>query len=367
MVMKKTQKSKSKITHQEEQVTYIGVDLSKTKLDVMSDKYKIYPNSDSGCSRFCKDMKEKYGNVVVVYEATGSISLQFAAMLDANEIPRCQVSPRKVRHFTKGGIKEAKTDKLDCAAIRSYAITYSQHLKINAPMSKNYTEMRELQRVARFITQCIAKTKQVLSDCQSESARKILEEKIEEHQKKRKEVNDKLHRLIKEDEYMDRKMRLMMQEPGVGKETAVSLVLELTELGYLSRKEVASLVGVAPFNYDSGSKIGKRFTRFGRRKIRNLLYMCVRAALNSKSENVYHKRWRHLERKKVIPNLQATNPEDKDYTRRMVACMRLMIVRLNAQTRDWINKGCPEIVQSKEQDTTKENKTSVENKEPQLP
>lgn len=364
MIQNYTPNSKSEIPHQEEQghVAYVGVDLSKSKLDVMAEKYQIYPNSESGCSRFCRDMKQKYSNVVVVYEATGSISLQFAAMLDMNGIQRCQVSPRKVRHFAKGGIKEAKTDKLDCAVIKNYAVTYSQYMKINAPMSKNYAEMRELQRVERFIAQSIAKTRQILADCKSEFAQKALNDKIKEHQKQRKQVNAELHRLIKEDEYMHRKMRLLMQETGVGKETAAALVLELPELGHLSRREVASLVGVAPFNYDSGNKIGKRFTRFGRRNIRNLLYMCVRSALNAKRENVYHKRWEQLERKKKKPHLLTGNPEDKDYTRRMVACMRLMIVRLNAQTRDWINEGCPDPIQKNAAgiSSAAESKTSLE-------
>ena len=185
MIQNYAPNSKSEIITQEEQVVYVGVDLSKSKLDVMVDKYKIYPNTDSGCSRFCRDLA-RYSNVVVVYESTGSISLQFGAMLDMNGIQRCQVSPRKVRHFAKGGIKEAKTDKLDCAVIRNYAVAYSQYMKINAPMSKNYAEMRELQRVERFIAQSIAKTRQVLADCKSEFARKTLNDKIKEQQEKRR-------------------------------------------------------------------------------------------------------------------------------------------------------------------------------------
>ena len=115
-----------------------------------------------------------------------------------------------------------------------------------------------------------------------------------------------------------------MQEIGVGKETATALVLEFPELGHLSRKEVASLVGVAPFNYDSGNKIGKRFTRFGRRHIRSLLYMCVRAALNAKSENIYHKRWEQLERKKKKPDLLTGNPEDKATEKPREVCQGIL-------------------------------------------
>lgn len=341
MIKNKTLKSKPEIVNNDEQTIYVGVDLSKSKLDVMTDKYKKYPNDEKGCCRFCKDIKKLGENVVVVYEATGSISLHFAQMLDINGIKRCQVSPRMVRHHAKAGVAEAKTDKIDCSVIKSYAIAYSQHIKINEPMSENYVEMIELHRVERTYTQTIAKLKQVMSTCKTESARAALSAQIKEMEKGKKEVNAQIYQLIKQDEYLERKRQVVMREIGVGKETAKELVLNLPELGTLNRRQIAALVGVAPFNYESGNKIGKRMTRFGRRQIRHLLYMCVRAALNAKKENVYHRRKKHLEKRRKYKTLEEVK-KNHDYQKVMVACMRMMIVRLNAQVRDWIKDGRPD-------------------------
>ena len=310
----------------------VGVDLAKSKYDVMfNKKHRIYTNDEKGCHQFCKAIKEMGENVVVVYEATGSISLYFAEMLDRNGIARCQVSPRRVRHHAKAGESEAKTDKLDSAVIQSYAMKYWDILRINNPMKKNYTELMELLRVKRFYSRTQAKTKQVLSTCQHKSIQEMLEEEISRLKEVLKRINGQISSLMKQEEDMKNQMRLYMQQIGVGKETAEALVLMLPELGTVDRREIAALVGVAPFNYDSGNHKGKRITRFGRREIRGLLYMCVRSALNAKTENDYQKRFLHLSAK-----------GKRSYQQVMVACMRMMIVRLNAITRDWINAGRPD-------------------------
>ena len=347
MIKKTTQKIKSEVAKitvadKENGASHIivGVDLSKSKLDVMTTKYKSYENDEKGCSLFCKAMKELGNNVVVVYEATGYISLNFAEMLDANGIKRCQVSPRHVRHHAKAGMSEAKTDKIDCAVIQSYAIKYWEFLSINTPMSKNHSELMELQRLRNFYTESIIRAKNTLSTCKHDSSRTIFENLIKELSKNRKEVEQRITELMEEEEDTKHQMQLYMQHPGVGKETAKTLILCLPELGAVSRREIAALVGVAPFNYDSGSHTGRRITRFGRRNVRNLLYMCVRAALNTTEENDYHKKFRRLS---TVTNLKS----GRSYRQVIMACMRMMIVRLNAITRDWIAAGRPEPQQSK--------------------
>ena len=309
----------------------VGVDLAKAKYDVMfNKKHRVYSNDAKGCRQFCKTIKEMGENVVVVYEATGSISLYFAEMLDRNGIARCQVSPRRVRHHAKAGEAEAKTDKIDSAVIQSYALKYWNNLHINTPMHTNHTALMELQRIKRIYGQTAAKMKQVLSTCQLESVRQILENEITKLKAEQKQIGARITALIKQDESMKHQMQLYMQQIGIGKETAETLVLMLPELGTISRREIAALVGVAPFNYDSGKNLGKRITRFGRREVRSLLYMCVRAALNAKTPNDYQKRFSYL-----------SSSGKRSYQQVMVACMRMMIVRLNAITRDWIEAGRP--------------------------
>ena len=343
MIKKNTAKLKQEIaeitvTDKKNKADYIivGVDLSKTKLDVKHIKYKIYSNDEKGHARFIKAIKELGDNVIVAYEATGYISLNFAEMLDTNGIMRCQVSPRRVRHHAKAGVAEAKTDKLDCEVIQSYTMKYWEHLRINEPMNRNYSELQELQRVRNLYRQFIKQAKQVLSTSHRESARKPIEENLVKLKEEKKKIEQKIKNLIDEDENSKNLKELLMSQPGVGEETATSLVLNLPELGRVTRKEIASLTGTAPFNYDSGNHNGKRFTRFGRKEIRNLLFMATRAALNSKKENDYHKRFNHLSR---ITNLK----EGRTYMQVIVACMRMMIVRLNGITRDWIAKGKPDL------------------------
>lgn len=371
MITKNTKNSKSEIGGNESPRIYVGVDLSKKTLDVMSDKYKSYPNTDAGITKFCNDMKQLGENVVVVYEATGSISMFFALELDMRGIRRCQVSPRMVRYHAKAGVSEAKTDKLDSAVIKSYAISYSQHIRINEPMGKNHLEMVELHRNERFYTQCIAKMKQILSTEKTEAARVSLTTQIQELEKAKKEINKQIYALIKQDQYLQWKMELLMQEVGVGKETAKELVINCPELGTLSRRQIAALAGVAPFNYESGNKKGKRMTRFGRRSIRNLLYMCVRSALNAHTDNDYQKMKRRLEERSKFVNLDGGKNKQKkkknpDYMKIMVACMRKMIVRLNAKVRDWIKAGRPDPTpkeEEKEKSKKKKQKPTQEKKD----
>lgn len=338
-------------------ITYyvIGVDLSKSKLDVMIDRHRVFANNEAGCAKLCKIIRELRKPAIVVYEATGYISLNFAQMLDQNGIRHCQVSPRCVRYHAKAGETEAKTDKLDCALIANYSVMYWENLRINPPMHENHVEMMELNRVRNLYAQSIRRTKQVLSTCSYTSARSELEAELEALKEKQKKIDTQIHELMVKDEMKKRLLVLLEQQIGVGKETAKTLVLELPELGYVNRREIAALVGVAPFNYDSGTHKGKRITRGGRKNVRNLLFMCVRAALNSKTENDYIKKFNELSAKS---NLKG----GRSYQQVMVACMRKMIVRLNAIVRDWIKAGCPDLTPIKSASSKSVKKQPSQNK-----
>lgn len=345
---------KHKVTDSKYGFTYyiIGVDLSKSKLDVMLDRHRVFANNEEGCAKLCKAIQELDKPAIVVYEATGYISLNFAQMLDQNGIRHCQVPPKCVRLHAKAGEQEAKTDKLDCALISSYAVKYWENLRINPPMHENHVEMMELNRVRNLYTESIRRIKQVLSTCSYASARSELEEELKALIEKQKKVDSQIHELMVKDEMKRRLLVLLEQQIGVGKETAKNLVLELPELGHVNRREIAALVGVAPFNYDSGSHRGKRITRGGRKNVRCLIYMCVRATLNTKTENDYIKKFRELSNK---PNLKG----GRSYQQVMVACMRKMVVRLNAIVRDWIKAGCPDPTPVKKEKNNQSNKKSA--------
>ena len=319
----------------------IGVDLSKSKLDVMLDRHRVFANNEEGCAKLCQIIQKLDKEAIVVYESTGHISLNFAQYLDQNAIRHCEVAPGRVRHHAKAGAKEAKTDKLDCALISSYAVKFWSNLRITPPKHENHVEIMELNRLSNLYTDSIRRVKQVLSTCSYASARDELNEELKELEEKKKKINKKIHDLMIKDEATRRLLILLEQQIGIGKETAKTLVLELPELGHVNRREIAALGGMAPFNYDSGSHQGKRITRFGRKNVRSLIYMCVRAALNAKTENVYIEKFRELSRR---PNLKG----GRSYQQVMVACMRKMMVRLNAIVRDWIKAGQPDLTPVKE-------------------
>ena len=122
----------------------IGVDLSKSKLDVMLDRHRVFANNEEGCAKLCQIIQKLDKEAKVVYESTGHISLNFAQYLDQNAIRHCEVAPGRVRHHAKAGEKEAKTDKLDCALISSYAVKYWSNLRITPPKHENHVEIMEL-------------------------------------------------------------------------------------------------------------------------------------------------------------------------------------------------------------------------------
>lgn len=339
MINTNTSKSKSEAAKNAPQYIYVGVDLSKSKLDVMTNKYKVYDNDEKGCCRFCKDIKALGDNIVVVFESTGSVSLFFAEMLDRNGILRSQQMASRIRYFAKAGGNIAKTDKIDSKVIKSYAETYK--LEPDTPMPENRLKLIQLQRVRNMFIKHKTQICQSLSTCKDEEARGYYEEEIKTLKKRIDTVTKKIDEIIKNDDLMRKQMSLLTQQIGVGPETAKALIISLPELGKVSRREIAALVGVAPFNYDSGKRIGKRIARFGRRDIRCLLYLCVRAALNSKTENDYHRRFNHL-MSNNSNSLKGIIKPARSYQQVMVACMRMMLVRLNAIVRDWNKNRMPD-------------------------
>ncbi len=118
------------------------------------------------------------------------------------------------------------------------------------------------------------------------------------------------------------KRELLTSMKGVGETTANTLIAQIPELGFADRRQIASLVGIAPFNHDSGRKIGKRFIQGGRHEVRKSLYMATLTAIryNEAIKSIYESLVERGKKKKVA----------------IVACMRHMLIWLNIMVRDKI-------------------------------
>ena len=340
MIHQYSRKSKSdevKTTPQQPKYTYIGVDLSKSKLDVsLPDKKKgiyttvCYSNDDKGFGRFIKAIRTLKSELplLVAFESTGNIGLYFAEQLDRLQIERVCLNPARVRLHARSIGQIAKTDRIDSLMIADYA--RSKNVEADAPMSEAMLRLRQLQRLRSMLSKHRAQQKAALHTYQDTYCQELLKKEIEQLSKDIKAVQYEMEELISNDAEMKKRYALYLQMGGIGEGSAKLLLCGLPELGYLNRRQIAALVGVAPFNWDSGRHIGKRIARFGRRDIRTQLYMGIVGALRI-SNNPMRDRYLHFRGK------------GKSHRVATIACIRHMLVVLNAKVRDWIEAGMPEI------------------------
>lgn len=345
MIQRKSVNSKSEGA-QELQKSYVGVDLSRLKLDVwMEGKYHRYENTETGFKRFLVALQRIKKSIVVVFESTGSISLYFAEQLDREGVARACLNPAWIRYHAKSIGRVAKTDKIDCEMIADYA--HLHQIKEDKPMSSDVLKMRQLQRYRSMLIKHRSQLKASLYTYRDAYAIQRLTDQIKHLGEEIKEVQGELEKIIESNEEIKNRYRLFLNIGGIGEKTAKVLLCNLPELGYLSRREIAALVGVAPFNWDSGRKIGKRIARFGRREVRTQLYMVIIASMRIEDNSIH----------KFYNTLRARG---KTHKVAAIASIRKLLVRLNAQVRDWIEAGMPPIKEETKKPSNKKKQNQKE-------
>lgn len=299
---------------------FVGIDVSKGTLDSFvstTGQVKQFLNTHDGIQRLTNYLKTQ-NPALVVLEATGGFERLAAAELFAAGLPVVIVNPRQVRDFAKATGQLAKTDALDAQVIAEFA-------RAVKPV------IRELpDEHTRELADLLARRRQIIDMIVAEDSRlkqvvlKALKKDIKAHivwlKKRLKRTEDDLHEAIKSSPVWKANYDLLSEVKGVGDVLALSLLAMLPELGKVNRKQVAALVGVAPYNCDSGLYKGRRRIWGGRAGLRSVLYM---AALSSKTHNpVIERFYNHLlaagKTKKVA----------------LVACMRKLLTILNAMIRD---------------------------------
>jgi len=227
------------------------------------------------------------------------------------------VPPKRVRDFARAFNLLAKTDRLDAHNIAHFAAVMNP--RSFTPASPANEKLIALVSRRRQITQMIIAEKNRLQQAAPEIKPRI-QEHIDWLEDEEKDIQRDIRDLIQSDPEMKEKVDLLSSAKGIGPITAASLVAELPELGTLDRKEIAALIGVAPFNRDSGKKTGKRSTKGGRYSVRAIFYM---ATLTAVQFNPTIKRF--------YLHLQSQGKEKKVA---LVACMRKFITILNAMVRE---------------------------------
>lgn len=305
---------------------WVALDVAKDSLEVgcstpQAVRLRTVENAPAGFRQLLKALPPRESTAVVL-EATGGYERNVIAELIEAGYRVAVVNPRQVRDFAKGLGILAKTDHLDAQVLAKFA----QH--INPRMLREMPEQQ--QQLADLVTRRRQlldlrtmesnRLKQALLQAASKELKKSLNKMIQTLDTQIKTIDVLIAKLIDSDDDWREKSRILQSTPGLGKVTAATLLAELPELGELNRQQIAALVGVAPFNDDSGRHQGGRHIAGGRASVRSVLYM---ATLSATTHNPTIKAFAdRLER------------DGKKFKVIQTACMRKLLVILNTMLKN---------------------------------
>lgn len=297
----------------------IGVDVAKGKLDIAfpGQQPMTVDNNETGFKKLLKLLAGN-GNFCVVMEATGGYEKAFASFLLANEVKVAVINAKRVRDFANAMGAYAKNDRIDADMIRQYAVTARAKGRLQLREARPVVEQRLealLKRRQQLVGQHAVELQHLESACDKEAVRSI-KRTLKHLDAEIKGIEAKINSDIDGDEELKQRMARLLAVKGIGPVSAYALTALLPELGKVSGKEIAALVGVAPYSKDSGKKTGKRTIFGGRAPVRSVLYMAVLSAVrfNKPLRDFYQRLLAKGKLKKVA----------------QTACMRKLLVTLNS-------------------------------------
>lgn len=256
-------------------MSYVGIDVSKAFLDVacLPDGKTLKVGNDSegikSLMAYCKKLVPEK----IVLEATGGYERDVSLALADAGLPVVVINARQVRDFAKATGQLAKTDQIDAVILATFAE------RIRPP------ERHVMDKAEYELAELVTRRRQLLDAHQAEKNRlkmvknPVVKSSIKRHMtyldKQRAKFDEQLLEAVLLEPELEGRYTLLTSVPGVGQVTAITLLAELPELGQLSRKQIAKLVGVAPLNQDSGQHRGKRKVWGGRASVRKSLYMAA--------------------------------------------------------------------------------------------
>jgi transposase len=304
--------------------SFVGIDVSKDTLEI-----GIYPsleaysvqNSDQGLDDLVLRLKA-LGPRLIVCEATGGYETLAVSGLAAAELPILVVNARQVRDFAKAIGKLAKTDAIDAAVIARFAEAVRPELR--SIKDQPSQELAALITRRRQIVEMITAERHRLTTT-SRRSRRDIEAHVHWLHKRLEQIDDQIKRDIHDSPIWRTKDKILRSTTGVGPAMSAALIGYVPELGQLTGKQISCLIGVAPLNHDSGRFRGRRMIWGGRAHVRSVLYMSALSAIryNPVIQDFY----------------QRLRDKGKCFKVAIVACMRKLLVILNAMLRDqttWI-------------------------------
>lgn len=300
-------------------VNYIGIDISKRNMDVCvrstGEVFRV-TNDVSGFKALKKNILF-YKGALIAMEATGGYESEVVFFLQKIGFAVAVINPRQVRNFGKAVGKLAKTDRIDAGIIAHFAEAIKPEPKKVA--SQEEKGLSEAQQRRRQLVDMMTMEKNRLAKAKG-SMNKYILKTLKFLEKQLVEIEKELAQQISKNADWVAQKKLLCSVKGVGEVTATALIAGLPELGKVTHKEIAALVGVAPLNKDSGNYQGKRCIWGGRAEIRTSLYMATLVAVkfNPPLKRFYEKLSLKGKKKKIA----------------LVACMRKLLTILNAMIKN---------------------------------
>lgn len=297
----------------------VGIDTGKAQLDVCiheTEQFVSFANEPQDIHRLVL-LLEMFPVERIVIEATGRLERPFVEAALERGLPVIVMQPIKIRRYAGAIGLLAKTDKLDAALIAEFAATVKPPLR--RPVDENTRHIRDLLVRRRQLLQMSTMEKnrlQIMPPHLADDIRTL----IDELQRQVKQIDRHLDEAVQVQSVWQQQFERLIAVPGLGPTTVYTLLADLPELGKLSARQISALVGVAPFNRESGKLRGRRRIRGGRASVRTTLYMAMLSAVrfNPPIRAFYQRLLAQGKHKKVA----------------LTACMHKLLVMLNAMVRD---------------------------------
>ncbi len=302
---------------------FLGIDIGKKTFVVAihgEKTTKEYDNDATGIARFIKEQKTVLGAGLCVLETTGGHEMRLLLNLCDAGFSAHRAPGRKIKNFIRSYGNEAKTDSIDAKALARYAQERVESLELFVPPSQNACQLYELAQRRKDLKQMLVAEKCRLQAPRVEYIKDSIEEIIKSLKKSLEIITQKTNELIEADKTLKKKQEVLRTVPGIGNIIANELLILVPELGRLNRRQIASLVGVAPIARDSGQLKGYRRTGHGRGGIKPALFLAAMAARRSKTAlKTYYESLLARGKKKMVA---------------LTALMRKIIVIANARLKE---------------------------------
>ncbi len=260
---------------------WVGIDVSQAWLDIAlrpAGTYWRCPNQEQGWLELVVQLKREAKSMLIVLESTGGMERGVVQVLQQEGLEVAVLNPKRVRDFAKASGRLAKTDRIDAQVLAHFAQAMQPLPKPLA--SESQTALSDLVSRRQQVIEMLNSEQRRLYSVRNRTAKADIEAHIEWLKQRIKELDREIDQLRKDSAQWQQQYEWLTSVPGVGRVVATTLIAALPELGQISSKQLAHLVGVAPLNCDSGKMRGKRHIVGGRAQVRSVLYMSALVAVH---------------------------------------------------------------------------------------